>query len=558
MTQYVVTVKKGTDIDSFYNEMETTGGSSTIPNREVTCYDRRPISRNTGYDLEDSEVESLLEDERIIAIDKQSLIDSIQVRPSWVQTSSDWDKSSSVANTNKNWGLYRSVRGSQVSNWGSDNTSDASATITTTSSGKNVDVVIVDGHLNTGHPEFAVNIDGSGGTRVQQFNWFSLTNQVTGGSNGTYSYRSGSSLNNANDNHGMHVAATVAGNTQGWARDSNIYYISPYSGGANEFNTTYLFEYILAWHNQKTVNSDTGRVNPTIVNNSWGSYYTIAKSAFRSITYRGTSNSNTPFSDSTLNGYGIVDYDATNVYVSAYISSLIADLEDCVDAGIIFVGAAGNDSMKIDVQGGDDYDNVIINNAYNPESFYYHRGSWNVAGAKSGVGGQRLSICVGAVSALENESKATFSSCGPRVDIFSPGSNIISAVNDGTISGGSVTTVDDSRDSSYKLAKYNGTSMASPQVCGVLACLLEQYPRMNQSDIEEYLIQHRKTSQMTTTSGGFTDNTDIQGAGNNYLFYNKERTETGVTIPRYSYSSRKATTDGVKYPRTNRMVTNRQ
>ena len=52
MTQYVVTVKKGTDIDSFYNEMETTGGSSTIPNREVTCYDRRPISRNTGYDLD--------------------------------------------------------------------------------------------------------------------------------------------------------------------------------------------------------------------------------------------------------------------------------------------------------------------------------------------------------------------------------------------------------------------------------------------------------------------------------------------------------------------------
>ena len=87
MTQYVVTVKKGTDIDSFYNEMETSGGSSTIPNRKVTCYDRRPISRNTGYDLEDSEVESLLEDERVIAIDKQSLLDSIQVRPSWVQTS---------------------------------------------------------------------------------------------------------------------------------------------------------------------------------------------------------------------------------------------------------------------------------------------------------------------------------------------------------------------------------------------------------------------------------------------------------------------------------------
>ena len=556
MTQYIVTVKKGTDINSFYDEMETLGGSSTIPDRKVTCYDRRPISRNTGYDLEDSEISSLLEDERVIAIDKQSLIDSVQVRPSWVQTSSDWDKSSSAANTNKNWGLYRSVRGSQVTNWGSDETPDASATVTTTSSGKNVDVLIVDGHLNTEHPEFAVNVDGSGGTRVQQFNWFSLTNQVTGGSNGTYPYRSGSSLNNANDNHGMHVAATVAGNTQGWARDSNIYYISPYAdNGGDGIANGYLFEYILAWHNQKTVNSNTGRVNPTIVNNSWGGTYTLTRSNISSITYRGTTSSSTPFSDSDLNGYGIVDYTATNVYVSAYISSLVADIEDCVDAGIIFVGAAGNDSTKIDIQGGDDYDNSITHSG---TGYNYHRGSWNVSGAKSGVGGQRLSICVGAVSALANESKATFSNCGPRVDIFSPGFNIISAVNDGTVTGGSVTTVNDTRDSSYKLAKYNGTSMASPQVCGVLASLLEQYPNMNQNDIEEYLIQHRKTSQMTTTSGGYTDNTDLQSAGNNYLFYKKERTETGVTIPRYSYSSRKATTDGVKYPRTNRMVTKRQ
>jgi hypothetical protein len=555
MTQYVVTVKKGTDIDSFYNEMETSGGSSTIPNRKVTCYDRRPISRNTGYDLQDSEVESLLEDERVIAIDKQSLLDSIQVRPSWVQTSSDWDKSSSVANTNRNWGLYRCVRGTQVTNWGSDDTSDASATVTTTSSGKNVDVLIVDGHLDTGHPEFAVNSDGSGGTRVEQFNWFSLTNEVTGGSNGSYPYRSGDDLDNASDNHGMHVAGTVAGNTQGWARDSNIYYISPYSGGSDEIANQYLFEYILAWHNQKTVNSSTGRVNPTIVNNSWASYYQLTRSSISSITYRGSTSSSTPFSDSDLNGFGIVDYTSTNVFVSAYITSLVADVEDCVDAGIIFVGSAGNDSSKIDIEGGTDYDNSITHSG---TGYNYHRGSWNVAATKSGVGGQRLSICVGAVSSLKNESKRTTSNCGPRVDIFAPGTNIISTVNDGTISGGSVTTVNDSRDSSYKLAKYTGTSMASPQVCGVLACLLEQYPNMNQNDIEEYLIQHRKTSQMTTTSGGFTDNTDIQGAGNNYLFYNKERTETGVTIPRYSYSSRKSTTDGVKYPRTNRMVTNRQ
>ena len=43
----------------------------------------------------------------------------------------------------------------------------------------------------------------------------------------------------------------------------------------------------------------------------------------------------------------------------------------------------------------------------------------------------------------------------------------------------------------------------------------------------------------------YSINTDLQGAGNNYLFYYKERSETGVTTPRYTYNSRKATADGV-------------
>ena len=85
-------------------KMETAGGSSTVPDREVTCYDRRPISRNTGYDLEDNEVAPLLNDDRVIAIDPQSLLDSIQTRPVWTQTSSDWDKDAAPASNQKKLG----------------------------------------------------------------------------------------------------------------------------------------------------------------------------------------------------------------------------------------------------------------------------------------------------------------------------------------------------------------------------------------------------------------------------------------------------------------------
>jgi subtilisin family serine protease len=228
-----------------------------------------------------------------------------------------------------------------------------------------------------------------------------------------------------------------------------------------------------------------------------------------------------------------------------------AYVEDAVDDGIIFVGAAMNDSTKIDVQGGIDYDNYLVATF----TYYYHRGSWNTAAARSGVGGQRLSVCVGAASALVNESKATFSNCGPRIDIYAPGVNIISPLH---TSGGSATLVNDSRNSSYKLGKYQGTSMASPQVCGILACALEQYPNMNQADIHEYLNQHSTKNQMTTTSGGYTDTTDLQGSENQYVFYEKERFETGVSGPKSTYGPRRSSQNGVKYPRTHMRITKAQ
>lgn len=552
MEKYIVTLKEGVDIDQFYDDMETPGGSSSIPDREIDCYDRRPISRNTGYILSEEEVRQLKNDSRIIDIESKNLLDSIKVRPSWTQTSSDWDKSSTSANTNRNWGLYRCVNGAQVSSWGSNGTVDSTATITTTSSGKNVDVVIVDGHLNVNSPEFAVNDDGTGGSRVQQFNWLSLTSIVTGGANGTYTYRSGASLNNLNDNHGQHVAGTVAGNTQGWARDANIYYMSPYdSESATTIGSDRLFEYIRAWHNQKSINAFTGRRNPTIINNSWGSSYTIARSSITNILHRGTQYTSGFTDNDFRNTYGIRNFDGTNVYPKAYVTAWVADIEDAVNAGIVFVGASGNESEKIDIDGGTDYNNYIISGGY---VYYYHRGSWATAAVVSGVNGARLSVCVGAVSSLVNESKADFSNCGPRVDVYSPGYYIISSLQS---SNGGVTLVGDYRDSNYKLGKYDGTSMASPQVCGVLACLLEQYPNMNQSDIMSYLEQNSKTNQMTTTSGGYNDDTDIQGSSNSYLFYKKERVEIGTPTPRYTYSSRKSSTSGVKYPRVNSRVTKR-
>lgn len=537
LKEYVITLHHHEDLEGFYEDMETPGGSLYIPDRAVNLAARRPISRNTHYLLTEDEVILIKNDPRVInIIPKKDLDDSI-VRPNYTQTSSDWNKSSFPSSTNKNWGLLRCVEGEQRTNWASIGDSAQSGTIRVTSSGRNVDVVIVDGHINPNHPEFAANSDGTGGTRVIQYNWYQHTSELGLGSNGTYVYPTGNDLLNPNENHGIHVAGTVAGNTQGWARDANIYNISPYSNNPNSLADQYPFDYIRAFHRNKPVNPETGIKNPTVCNNSWGSYYGVSKSSIDSVNWRGTDYTLDFTIDSNLDQFGLVDYNSTTVYIDFWTDAVVADIIDTINDGIILIGSAGNSNTRIDSPGGIDYNNTMTSFGF-PR--YYHRGSWNVTGGNS--------ICVGAASALVDDNKASFSSCGPRVDIYAPGDNIISSLHDGTVTGGTISTVPDLRNASYVLGKYDGTSMASPQVCGIIACLLEQYPRMNQTDIVEYISQNSKINQMFDNgSTSYTDTYSLKGSENKYLYYKKQRETEGYVTAQLTNNVRKSS--GMVFPR---------
>ena len=300
----MVTLKDHTDLDAFYNDMETPGGDLHIPDRQVGVNNRRDISRTTEYHLTEQEAELLKNDNRVAFVELNPKDRGVNVLESHISQTANFHKSQGESYTNntwKNWGLWRVWDGNPASNaYRGNNTQTIKLGLT----GKNVDAVICDGNggaVMDDHPEFQKNADGSGGTRFYDYNWYQWNPQVTGGSASTYNYASNTS------NHAHHVAGTVLGNTQGWARDANLYHLYYFSGGVN-YNFPYVMDYIRLFHNNKGINSETKVKNPTVVNNSWGMSIFPSEWSFNDITevtYRGVVHQRPVTSISENGQYGV-------------------------------------------------------------------------------------------------------------------------------------------------------------------------------------------------------------------------------------------------------------
>jgi hypothetical protein len=540
LKEYIVTAKTMADADSIIADMESPDGNLYIPNRQVSITQLRELSRNTHFMLTDEEAVQLRTDPRIIAVERPPRDMGIEVVHHWTQ-SGNFEKNATIDTNDKNWGLYRTTAGNTLAGWGTGASfTQTTQTVTTTSSGKNVDVVVVDAHINPNHPEFAVNTDGTGGSRVNQYNWFALSSIVGVGTVGAYDYT------NISSNHGTHVAGTVAGNTQGWARDANIYNMEfSYAGANSPANwELYIFDYLRAFHLNKTVNPVTGRRNPTITNHSWGySYGNITLSSIGGVTYRGayTDISAMGVGDKkvALESKGVPVPAGTYLYRMPYTyAALNADIIDAIADGVIVVAAAGNSFWNSAYASGEDY-----NNSINVGGTTYIHSQGSSPAVAPGV------IVVGNVGSDQEEYKNSSSNFGNRVDIWAPGTNIVSAVYDSGAAGEfDVTLIDDPRNESYYLGSISGTSMASPQVCGLLACYAEQNPNLGSSEALTYLTTHSKKNQLGTTGASIANYQWFGDNGNNrYLFYRLERPVTGHCLPRATFKNRPAS--GAVYPR---------
>lgn len=561
--EYIVTLKNFDDLDSFYDDMETPGGSLYIPDRTMPVYRRRLISKNTHYMLTHEEANLIKNDSRVVGVEMAERIRN-SIKPCWTTPSQTFRKSISVSgDVPHNWALKRCTDGVQTTGWGLDGTEDSSGIVSVGLSGKNVDVVIIDGHINPGHPTFSVNTDGTGGSRVNQFNWFLLnsivdvTNDLPSGVGmfqDDYVYTPYDGPGSAGlevNNHGCHVAGTVAGNENGWARDANIYNFNNHVASNTQFDyglELTLWDYIRAFHNSKSINPATGFKNPTICNCSYSGSEKYPNPAFdigpiTRVVHRGTTIGDgiNALTSEQLSAAGIYNVNGVAT-VPLYSTAADSDIQQAIADGVIIVAGAGNAGFYMDKPGSPDYDNMLtFMTAGSTVTRYYHRG-----GQPGGIEGV---ITVGAVGAAAIDKKANYSNTGPAISIFAPGTNIISSVN-----ASSVNYVDmpDQLNNSFRNGFLSGTSMASPQVCGVLACVLEAYPNMTQDEAMRYIKSHAKVNQLAESSGGTQDSFDLQGAPNLYLYVYPERPATNSVYPKVNYKLRPTT--GKVYPRVKTRV----
>lgn len=496
--EYIVSLKRDVNYDQFWTEMENpTSGLPAVPNRPIEIVNNRDASlRICHYSLTDEEAEKLRNDPRVYDVEiPPEQRDDIGLVRRAVQTS-DFTKTTSDTGSYVNWGLRRMIA---ESNPYTDDI--VSGGYTYTLDGTGVDVVIQDSGIQADHPEFQ---DANGISRVQQIDWFAASGLAGTMPAGHYTDY---------DGHGTHVAGITAGLTYGWAKNAKIYSVKvnglqgdadPNSG----ISISNCFDVIKAWHAAKPIDPATGAKRPTIVNMSWG--YNAFYSTVSSMNYRGVTYSGTQIDTGAERwALGLVPltygpYFKTNVR----ISSVDVDIQELIDAGVHVVIAAGNNYHKIDVSGGTDYNNYAVTNN---GTIYYNRGSSPLDDEAIKVGNVDSNEHAGGL-----EQAAESSEKGPGVDIWAPGTNIMSATSNTNAFSGQ----EYYRNINFKQVNISGTSMAAPQIAGLGALYLQLNPESTPAQLKAWLQSQAKTTALYSTglNNDFTDLRSLLGSTNRLAF----------------------------------------
>lgn len=502
--EYNVILHKGVDYDAFWADLQEITNKDGIPNRQVEIANPRLGSyRQTHYWLTEAEKIELLEHPSVLNIEIPPSQRTDIKKGHFVAYSGSFTRDPSLNSADKNWGLLRCnsqdnlYEGNEVVNSTYDYTLD----------GDGVDIIIVDSGVQTNHTEYA--------DRYVSVDWGSVHGGFTQNANHDRDY----------DGHGTHCAGIAAGKTFGWAKKAKVHSIKirgleGTGDGSTGIDDSYALDAIKLWHRQKSIDPATGYKRPTVVNMSWGynAYYNGGSTAYFVI-YRGVDYPSSTIQssyDGELKHFGLNEFTSSLGSLAQWkhplrVDSLDVDIEEMVEEGVHVCIAAGNHNHKVDIEGGIDYNNRanIRNNGFK----YYHRGSSPHS---------RNAFMVGCLDEDQIQSgsnyvdkRSTFSNHGPGVDLYAPGASIISSVsNNSGYARGSYHL-----DGSYWESILNGTSMAAPQVCGVVALYAQASPGMTPAKMKEVVLANCSTTIYNPTEH-ISGSQSLQG-GNVKLLFNK-------------------------------------
>ena len=495
----MVALKKGVDYNEIWNDIENpTAGLPHIPDRAIGIANNLDaLDRITHYFLTDEEAQKLRDDPRVLGVEiPAEHRPDIIIKKNTIQVN-NFTKTTSDSGDYVNWGLIRNSNPTNVYGTGTTTTEN----YVYNADGSDVDVVIVDTGIQANHPEFQYL--GNSTSRLNQYIWYPGLNPTT--------------YYTDVDGHGTHVAGIAVGKTYGWAKNSNIYSLK-YSG----LTMSQIANYIITWHNSKTVNPNTGVTNPTVVNMSFGYGLDLTTDFFiANANYRGNAVATPSPGYGPSNPYGLIfGQDSVPYWNETYNAPVI----QMTDAGIFVSIAAGNDSQKVDVPDGIDWDNYVTL-AYQANSFYagyayYMRGGSPTSASEIDTGDAVLVGALTSVTYSANlDQKSSYSMAGPGVDIFAAGSNIMSACSNTNFYTGQPYYWN----TSFKQVNIDGTSMAAPQVAGIASLYLQNNPTATPVQVKNALLTIATTTMIgnvsTNPSGNDYSNTVSQWGGNAGVAY---------------------------------------